>query len=353
MPLLFLAVKYFAMLKNLLIAFLFLAMLTPVGAQDIHFSQYFASPLNLNPAMTGGFNGDWRVSAIYRNQFFGEFFTPHATYATYSGSFDMALLRGKINLDQLGVGAVFSVDKAGSGALLSTEVMASVAYHKVLDQFNRHSLSFGVQGGIRHKRIDFTKLTFEEQYDESLEDFNPALLTGEGVTQTSNLAPLLNVGLLWRSRFGKKLNAYVGFSYINITRSKETFLGDNNNKSQSRFLVHGGLDFKVSKYVALMPGFQFQVQNAAREASAGMAMAYSISDNSSIYAGAWYRVGDAVIPMIAYEIANVRIGASFDATMSDLKTANSSKGAFELSLVYIHNNEPAREYSPVKFCPRF
>ncbi|MDX2002455.1 MAG: PorP/SprF family type IX secretion system membrane protein [Chitinophagales bacterium] len=322
-------------------------------AQDVHFSQYFASPLMLNPANTGNFNGDFRAQAIYRNQFFGEFGTSHATYASYSGSFDMALLRGKINLDQLGVGALFYVDKSGSGSLLTTNVAASVAYHKVLDQYNRHSLSFGVQAGIMHKRIDFTKLTFEEQYNESIDDFDPTQLTGEGATNSSNLAPIVNAGVLWRSRFGKKLNAYAGFTYANINRPKETFLNNSSNRLESRFLAHGGLNFRVGKYVTLSPGFMFQTQSAAREATAGLTFGYSISDNSSVYFGTYYRIKDAIIPMVAYEISSFRIGASFDATVSDLRSANSSKGAFELSLIYIHNNQPDREFSPVKFCPRF
>ncbi|HOA38555.1 MAG TPA: type IX secretion system membrane protein PorP/SprF, partial [Flavihumibacter sp.] len=39
---------------------------TALKAQDPHFSQFFASPLTLNPAYTGKFNGTVRVSGNYR-----------------------------------------------------------------------------------------------------------------------------------------------------------------------------------------------------------------------------------------------------------------------------------------------
>jgi len=39
-------------------------------AQDVHFSQFFASPISLNPALSGSHNYDLRIVDNYRNQWF-------------------------------------------------------------------------------------------------------------------------------------------------------------------------------------------------------------------------------------------------------------------------------------------
>ena len=340
------------MKKTLLLVVLNLFGLLVMG-QDPHFSQYYASPLTLNPALTGSFNADFRVAANYRNQYFGEFGRPQFTYDTYSVSFDAALLRKKLDLDQLGVGLVFLSDVAGNGALTQNTIQASIAYHKVLDRFNRHTLSLGLQGGITQEHINFQKLLFESQYVDAVQDFVSTQPTGENVLKSSIIYPNMSIGVLWRSRLGKIINLYLGFVYANAIMPKESFLGDGSNKLDSRFATHGGVDIKLGKYVTLTPGFMFQIQDAAMDAVPGIAVGYELNDISSIYFGTWYRVNDAVIPMVAYEIHGFRVGASFDATVSDQKVANSSKGAFELTLIYIHNNKPPRDFSPVKFCPRF
>ena len=35
---------------------------------DPHFSQYYVYPAWLNPALTGAFDGDYRIAGIYRSQ---------------------------------------------------------------------------------------------------------------------------------------------------------------------------------------------------------------------------------------------------------------------------------------------
>ena len=63
-----------------------------ISAQDIHFSMFYASPITLNPALTGVFDGTYRVAAIYRNQW-QSVSTP---YNTFAASFDIKLLQDKL-----------------------------------------------------------------------------------------------------------------------------------------------------------------------------------------------------------------------------------------------------------------
>jgi type IX secretion system PorP/SprF family membrane protein len=214
-----------------------------VIAQDIHFSQYFASPLYINPAMTGGYNGVFRAHLNYRNQWFTVSDQP---YVTYAGGADFALLRKKLGFDQMGVGLLVYSDRAGAGILVNQSVLLSFAYHKVLDQQNKYSLSLGVQGGVGQKRVDINRLRFEEQFDPNLNDFNEALSNGEVVNDNSILYPDINAGIQFKARFSQNLNTYIGFSYGHLNRPKESFLvNDQDNRLASRAILHAGADIVV------------------------------------------------------------------------------------------------------------
>ncbi|MEX0811798.1 MAG: PorP/SprF family type IX secretion system membrane protein [Chitinophagales bacterium] len=314
--------------------------------QDIHFSQYFASPLTLNPAMTGGFNGDFRVGANYRKQWFVT-----SAYSTFSAFGDVPLMRKKLNGDQMGAGIYFYNDNAGQGALTTNNVMASYAYHKVLDRFNKHRLSLGVAVGFLQKRVDINKLTFESQFNGD-DGFNN-VPSGEAFDNTTVFNPDINAGIVWNSRFSDQVNAYVGFSFSHIARPKENFLAGSDNRLSQKYTLHGSIDFKIGQYLHFIPGFMYITQNTAQEITAGTAFGYEVNENSSFYLGGWYRVQDAFVAYLGYEIYNMRIGFSYDATTSTWKEANNGNGAVEVSIVYIHQNEPPHKFSPVRYCPAF
>ncbi|GIV33455.1 MAG: hypothetical protein KatS3mg031_0990 [Chitinophagales bacterium] len=332
---------------------LFLACLSASG-QDIHFSQYFASPLTLNPALVGGFNGKFRVAANYRNQWFTVMGAN--SYVTYSGSFDMPILRRKLGYDQLGVGVMAFHDKAGDGALSTLNVMGGAAYHKNLDEQRRYVISLGVLAGFTQKRIDFSRLTFAAQFDQNL-GFDPLAFNGERIESNSTMYFDFTVGLLFRARFSKMVRGYVGGSMFHLHKPKEYFLVQNGqpNRLNPRFLVHGGVDISVNKYFTLTPGIYYATQNTASEITVGMAAGYMFNENNILYLGAWVRAfdQDAVIPMIAYEVYGLRIGLSYDINLSDLKVASNSHGAVEASLIYIFGKEPEPEFSPSRYCPKF
>ena len=112
-------------------------------AQDPNFSQFFASPLTMNPAMTGKFDGVYRFAANYRNQWP----TINNAYTTMTASFDMGIMKNRIpDFDQFGIGLMAYSDKAGDGALNSVYYGLSVAYHKALDENGYHQIGAGFQG---------------------------------------------------------------------------------------------------------------------------------------------------------------------------------------------------------------
>src|SRR5690606_7730635 len=132
-------------------------------AQDIHFTQFDAAPLVVNPAFTGGFNGTFRAAGIYRNQWQ----SVTIPFVTYSASVDAPIIRDLSIDDYLAAGLQIYNDKAGDGNLSNTSVLASVAYHKFLGGGGGDpdkTLSVGFQGGYTSKSIDLSRLYFGNEF---------------------------------------------------------------------------------------------------------------------------------------------------------------------------------------------
>ncbi|HWB62269.1 MAG TPA: PorP/SprF family type IX secretion system membrane protein, partial [Chitinophagales bacterium] len=147
-----------------------------LSAQDQHFSMFYASPLTLNPALTGVNEGDYRVSGIYRNQW-RSISTP---YQSYGLSFDIKLLQSKLKNDIFGVGGTLEGDQSGDGKLTMTSGMLSAAFHKGLDKDHHHFLGVGVQFAFTQRSLKINDLAFPEQFDNTLNTFNLMQSNGEG-----------------------------------------------------------------------------------------------------------------------------------------------------------------------------
>ena len=121
-------------------------------SQDIHYSQFNASPQNLTPAQTGLFDGDWRLAGNYRSQWSA---VP-VPYTTISMAADTRL-KTKLKNDVPAAGFVINSDKAGDSKFSTTQLMISAAYIKKLTADSTHFLSFGIQPGISTKRFNINK----------------------------------------------------------------------------------------------------------------------------------------------------------------------------------------------------
>ena len=144
-------------------AILFLISVTAaivIKAQDPHFSQFFSSPLTLNPAFTGKFDGEWRLAANHRDQWPS---IPKA-YVTTSASFDFGILKSKIPKgDVFGIGISGLSDQSADAALKLNYGSLSLSYHKALDEDGYNTIGAGFQATFSSAILDRNKLTFEDQ----------------------------------------------------------------------------------------------------------------------------------------------------------------------------------------------
>ncbi len=317
-------------------------------AQDPHFSQFFSSPLTLNPALTGKFNGTLRVAGNYRNQWpaFNNVFT------TSTLSVDFAILKSRLpDFDTWGIGILALTDKAGGGILTNNYIGLSTSYHKALDEDGFQQIGVGFQGTYGQKRLDNSKLYFEDQ-------LTPFGFTG--VTQDIFSANNLNInyfdvnaGLIYTGSTTADNNFYVGASIYHINRPKESFKGGTWNIAMRTTISAGGY-FPVSDILTLHTSGIYQVQNKSSEVSIGGALATPLDPESespsNIYLGSWYRINDAIIPYVGLEFSGLRVGATYDINTSSLKAGSQSRGGMEISLIYIKQPSSGGKGIP---CPKF
>ncbi len=338
-------------MKKLLQLFCFILLSISASAQDPHFSQFFASPLTLNPAFTGKFDGLWRLAANHRDQWPS---IPKA-YVTTSASIDFPIMQKMLPQgDVFGVGVSGLSDASANNALKLNYGSLSLSYHKALDEDGWNTIGAGFQASFSSMSLDITKLTFEDELQQngfaqgtSGEYIGVNPLTGNNRSYTD-----FNAGLLYSGSSNGENNFYFGFSMYHINKPKVSFK-DNNWNLSSRVTVHGGGTFPLSDAMDLNVSLIHQSQSKSSETVLGGAIAYNINSKSetptSVYVGSWMRLKDAIIPYIGLEIGGLRIGATYDINTSGLKSASLSKGGTEFSIIYIQR-PPDNKGIP---CPKF
>lgn len=309
-----------------------------VVAQDIHFSQYQASPLLLNSSNTGSFDGDYRFGVNYRNQW-SSFIKP---FVTTSGFFDKLIKKELLGNDYIGVGLALFSDNAGTAEFNTQSAFGSMSYHKKLDSEGKQVVSVGFQGGIVQKGLNYDNLKFGNQYESAF--FNPDLESKENYSNLNIAYPEFHAGIGWHYNFSEMLNFNAGFSMFNINAPKETFLGDEDNYLNSRMSLTLGADYIYSERLTISPGVLFTGQTKAYEYLLGATMGYTVKDipllNVVALMGIWYRSTDAIILVPGIQYNNYRFGLSYDVNISSLSNASGGRGALEMSLIYIFNTNP-------------
>ena len=311
-----------------------------VKAQDIHFSQYNTSPLTLNPALTGFYNGDYRLTLNYRSQW-GSIGDP---YRTLAASFEISVFKGKLKNDYLGIGISFFNDKSGEIELGTNQIALSAAYRKTLGGAVRkkHALLLGVQTALITQKLNPEKLIFDSQYNGITPD--PSAPSGENISSNSNAGFDLNVGLLYHVAPNNSFNFFAGGAYHHILQPGISFLANSDYKLQPKYTGHLGAKINLNRIMNLLPSAAFFQQGKARQISAGTYLQFILNDNdweslTAFSLGAWTRVAspkpDAVIIGARMDYWNFVLSMSYDVNISSLTAVSNSRGAYEISLIYV------------------
>lgn len=327
------------MRSALVIAFAF-QLGTAAAQVDPHFSQYYAFPLHLNPAMAGSFDGTLRATAIYRNQ-----------WASVSNPFSTAGLSLDVNTQHnISVGACLFYQTAGDAGYRFMNGSISVAYTGLkwgADESNQ--MVIGLQGGVMSRQFDPTKLQFGDQWTPAT-GYSPNNPTADIISQTSASAADFGVGIAYFNRNPDGVfNPFAGISINHLTRPEDPFLTGRHEKLPYRYTAHLGARIVASDNADVTPNVLYMRQGEADEIMLGATAAVHIDDYSDFIVGANYRLNDAVVPMAGFRHNNLTLGLSYDSNTSSLGKNAGYTNSFEISLSLII---PHHEYQGIP-CPRF
>jgi type IX secretion system PorP/SprF family membrane protein len=345
-------------IKNpLLIIILFIGMKYPARAQDPSFSQFFASPLTLNPALTGKFDGSVRVAGNYRDQWP----TVNKAFITSTVSVDLGILQNKLSQnDRFGIGFMAMTDKTADGILTSNYFSFSTAYQKAIDEDGQHQIGVGFQGTYANKLLDGPRLRFLDglQVDGT---WLPSPTEQENLEQVTAHYFDMNAGILYNGSLNGTNAVFFGASLYHLNQPKESFLGVDNITIPTRLTIHAGgyfpsADKGTSWYVSAL----YNRQATASEFVVGGALELSVGADQNypvnFYLGSWVRINnvtDAIIPYIGLDYGSFNLGMTYDVNVSAFKVASQERGGVEISLIYtLKHSDDGQPVHAVQ-CPRF
>lgn len=344
-------------MKKFLLFTLFIAAACSSGrAQDQQFTQFYASPLLLNPGMTGAFEGRYRVGAIYRDQWRQVLDEPIRTFAVGADlRFDAP---GKsVYDDAFGLGLTFATDKVNVVDFSTTQIALSMAYHKALDSDNRQFLSLGVQGALSQRNVNYESLNFQDEFN-GVDGYT--LPTGEDLPENNFAYSDFNVGLNYSARFGRSGAIFAGAALHHILQPDISFF-DNGAGGEKLFMKISGhlaanIPIKNSR-TAFMPRALFAKQGEHIQVNAGANFRTALGKygTTAFHIGGWARPVrnndsfglDAVVALVGIEFNNVLFGLSYDINLKAL-SFNQRQGAFEISIAYLGEYE-----NEAILCPKF
>ncbi len=302
---------------------------TSVKGNDPYFTQFFNSPLNLNPAYTGTANGSLRLNLNYRNYLYAL-----SSYETYSFAIDMPLFENKWKGDFVGLGLIVNNDVSGA-SVNRLNALLSMAYHKAIGQNGNHFLSFGFQGGIIQNDANFSGLSTQSQWVPGV-GYDPSLGNGENFSMEKVLVPDLNVGLLWYMFIGDRSMLYLGISAAHLTEPNISVFEGTDTKLNRKYLGHLGSYIGLNAKMGMIPAVVFTQQNNLNSYNYGVNFEYDLSQAKQeilLTFGPWMRNLDAVIIYGGVLWKKLHFGISYDLAISELNTAKGN-GGVEFSISY-------------------
>jgi len=303
-------------------------------AQDLHFSQWFNSPLTTNPANTGFIpDADYRIGVNYRSQYVNVLSVPYKTFSAFG---DAQLFRNKLDNAWMGVGGVILRDAAGSGNLTSTKVYGSLAFHQELGSASLLSAGFNL--GWANKSINPNQLKFPDQFNKATGFFDAGIPTSVVFNSTNTNYLDVQVGMNYAYFPTDNLYINAGLSIHHVNRPRETFFSNStgfDDRLAARYIGFVNASIKVSDDVILNPMGYYSNQAGASELVAGGNINYDLSGDGKyqLLGGIYYRSSDAVIPMLGFQVDNIKMTFTYDVTTSSLSTYNNGRGAVEFSLL--------------------
>ncbi len=331
-----------------LLVVLSLVIFSETKGQDLHYSQFYNSPQNINPALTGVFKGDHRFSGSLRDQWQ---FVP-VPWTTFSAAYDTKfynLLKGDKHF--IGGGLSINHDRQGDSPLTLTSISVNGAYHRFLTP--KHIISGGVTLGLASRGFNSQTLTWDKQWNGDA--FDPNLGSGEAFDNFERITFMESgLGINYRYQASPRTYADLGASGLHIIKPNTGFVGSDISKLPQRYTFSLVGNVKLIDALDLQLSGLYQKQSEYHETILGLLGKIYISQKKGkevqLHLGLGYRTAGSLIPTAALQYNNIYASFSYDIDNNDFnKLIGSRKGGPELHVkYYIANVKPLKQ---VKVCP--
>ncbi len=330
-------------ISKLFITILFSLLLFNTSAQDIHFTQFYAAPLQINPAKTGFITGDYRLAASYRNQWS----SVTIPYVTAIGSMELSFTTGKKKKDIFGTGFMLFNDKAGDSRFNTTYIGIPLALNFSIDKFNKQYFGIGIMGAYCLSNISYDQLRWDEQYEGGT--FTEVFPIG------TNDFYDVSAGLEYNTLIDKSNNFTAGVAVYHLLKPNQTFNDDASSRVFRKLIVNAGANLGMGNKFSAYPKLMYVRQGPYQEIIVGYLQRYSLNYNYlndyGIYFGAMMRWDDAFIFVTKLDLNKFSMGISYDVNFSRLALVSKGRGGPEISVMYT-NHIPGMHKKKI-FCPRF
>ena len=330
---------------SFLLSVLFL-MSQSLCAQDRLLSQFYASPLLLNPALTGNFDGKYRVGGIYHNQWRGTLEQPLQTTA-FGGDLRLDPFSSAFSKDKIGVGIQFVRDNVSNIDFTNTTIALSGAYHKALDLFNTQYLSLGVQLGLSQRNVNYEFLSFQDQWN-GIDGYT--LPRQEHLPDNNFGYGDVSVGLNYTISPAAQTSYFIGISYFHLNKPNISFFKGTDypvTLLDARLSVQVAAQIPINREHTVMfnPRVLAMQQGQQITVNAGTNFRFVIDKTygTSLHLGSWLRGVkntngvslDGVAFLAGIEYNNVLFGMSYDLNLPSLRDYKVYQNIFEISLIYL------------------
>lgn len=318
-------------MKRIFLLLTFIGAVSVSFSQDVHLSQFYTNQQNLNPALSGKYDGAYRVVANHRNQWRQIGGEPITTAMI---AFDQKVY---FHSDEIDVGLIVIRDEFAAFSLATNKYMLTGSYKKVI---NYNELRAGFQVGLTNRSTNLSSQTFPNQWAYQDGVFDRSIDNRESTLNENQNFLDINFGLAWSKQY-RNLKPTAGISLFHINSPEDSYFNNAAAKLKMRSLIHAEVLIKLPNNFSLEPRMMYMWNNKAQDALIG-ANAVKELDQSvvkSVYAGFLYRDGfgrisDAIIPIVGLEYKTVNVGLSYDVNVNDLSNYSSRKGTYELSVIY-------------------
>ncbi len=333
-----------------------------LDAQDLHFTQFYAAPLTFNPALSGGFNGTYRLGIIYRDQWRQALEDPIVSFA---GSVDLRFRlssRRRQLSDAVGAGVLFYSDRFGPTGFSTNQISISGAYHKSLSKNATSFLSLGFQAGIAQRNVNYDNINFDDQFNGTDGFSDP---TAEVLPENNFSFGDYAVGLNYSYAPYRQTAVFAGVALHHFLQPNISFYQEEDgedmfpdNQLLMKLTAHLTFQIPLSETIQLLPRGLFYAQGTHMALNAGTNVRFLVNDikGTALHIGASVRPVrnddnfglESVIGMAGIEFNNFLFGFSYDANVMDFSAGANRRSAFEISIAYLGNYD-----NDLVICPKF